>query len=132
MGARGKESQRHAAAIKQLRIPPLLLANKPITAPRYRDREGRHPGLANRIHQVFILRPQVMAEDAQRTLVAEQLLIAERQIVRTADGLELLLHLALTDKQRHIVQGLDRVVDRKTAEQGAVGGGQLTCGAVEV
>ncbi|MFS9668950.1 hypothetical protein Q6291_29530, partial [Klebsiella pneumoniae] len=47
--------------------------------------------------------------------------MTERQIIRTADGLELLLNLAFADKQRHIVEGFDRVVDGKTAEQGAVG-----------
>lgn len=82
-------------------------------------------GLANRIHQVFILWAQLMPEDAQRPFVAQQLLIAERQIIRTADGLELFFHLALTDEQRHIIAVLIVLLDRKTAEQGATVVGNL-------
>ncbi|MMZ71303.1 hypothetical protein D1872_346300 [compost metagenome] len=51
----------------------------------------------------------------------EQLLITERQVIRTANGLELVRARPFGDEQRHVIQRLERVVDRKTTKQRAFG-----------
>src|SRR5471032_1998472 len=66
MTTRIKKPQLHIHPLKQRRKTPLLLLNKPRTAPKHRNRQHRDLRLSNRLHQMHILRAEVMPEDAQR------------------------------------------------------------------
>jgi hypothetical protein len=100
---------------------PFLMLNKRRTARINRDRQRRRFRQAQRPHDVRILLAQGMTKDAQTAAMPQQLRITERQIIRTANGLELVRTRPFGDEQRHVIQRLDRIVDRETAEQCAFG-----------
>ncbi|MNJ39903.1 hypothetical protein D3C77_347850 [compost metagenome] len=86
----------------------------------------RRTGLFDCVQQVSVAGVQVLAEQAQTTLMTGQFTQAPVQVVAAADGLELIVAAAFVDEQRHITGG----VDGKAIEQLAVTGTALTGAAV--
>src|SRR5690349_13020188 len=101
-----KKPQLNPRPLKHLRVMPLLVLDEGLAAWVNRDRQHLRFRQAQGVDDVAVLLPQRMAEDAQRLVVTEQLLVAERQIVRTANGLELVRTRPFVDEQWHVVEGL--------------------------
>ena len=111
---------------------PFLVLDKSLAARVDRDGQGSRRGLAQGINDVAVLLAQGVAEQAQVVAVLQQLVVAERQVVTAADGLEFVLARAFVDEQWDIIEGLEGVVDGETAQQRTLGGGELACRAVLV